>query len=249
MQSLSIPRCRLSKIEPLRALFLQELNAQCRYDAAHMRKGTSQYLIRHEGRAIGYGAVKDTHESRGTLFEFYLLPVFRDQALTVLGALVDACEPEAFECQSNDLFYAALVRRMSSDLTSDTILFAIGPSNGLHSPGTVVRRRQRGDRVFEHTVEPVGDFVVDVGGDVVGTGGFLLHYNPPFADLFMEVRPDARRRGYGSFLIQELITECYLAGRVPAARTSLDNIASQRTLLKGGLRECGRMVRVRLGQG
>ena len=64
------------------------------------------------------------------------------------------------------------------------------------------------------------------------------------ADLYMEVRPDARRRGYGSFLIQELVTECYLAGRVPAARTSTDNIASQRTLLKGGLRECGRMLRV-----
>ena len=59
----------------------------------------------------------------------------------------------------------------------------------------------------------------------------------------MEVRPDARRRSYGSFVIQELISECYLAGRVPAARTGVDNIASQRTLLKGGLRECGRMLR------
>lgn len=62
-------------------------------------------------------------------------------------------------------------------------------------------------------------------------------------DLFMEVREDARRRGYGSFLIQRLIRECYSAGRVPAARTGVDNIASQRTLLKGGLRECGRMLR------
>ena len=62
----------------------------------------------------------------------------------------------------------------------------------------------------------------------------------------MEVRPDVRRRGYGSFLIQELIAECYLAARVPAARTSVDNIASQRTLLRGGLRECGRMLRVAL---
>jgi GNAT superfamily N-acetyltransferase len=59
----------------------------------------------------------------------------------------------------------------------------------------------------------------------------------------MEVRPDARRQGYGSFLIQHLIAECYLTGRVPAARTGTDNIASQRTLLKGGLRECGRMLR------
>ena len=38
--------------------------------------------------------------------------------------------------------------------------------------------------------------VAALHGEVVGTGGFLLHYNPPFADLYMEVREDARRRGY-----------------------------------------------------
>jgi GNAT superfamily N-acetyltransferase len=110
----------------------------------------------------------------------------------------------------------------------------------------VFRPRRRTDRVFEHHAEPVGDFAIDVGGGGGGTGGFLLHYNRPFADLFMEVRADARRRGYGSFLIQGLIAECYLAGRVPAARTGVDNIASQATLLKGGLRECDRMLRAAL---
>jgi GNAT superfamily N-acetyltransferase len=243
MRDLSIAVCRLSAIRAWRALFLQELNAQCRYDAAHTRKGTTQYLIRQGGRAIGYGALKDMHESRGTVFEFYLAPRFRNEAPAVLRSLVDTSGAEALECQTNDLFYTALVRQCSSEPTCDTILFAAGPSNGLQSPGAVVRPRRRHDRVFEHKAELIGDFVVDVGGDIVGTGGFLLHYNPPFADLFMEVRPDARRRGYGSFLIQELISECYLAGRVPAARTSVDNIASQRTLLKGGLRECGRMMR------
>jgi GNAT superfamily N-acetyltransferase len=138
------------------------------------------------------------------------------------------------------------VQQLSDRVTTDTILFGAGTSNGLRSPDGVFRRRRRHDRVFDHQAEPVGDFVIDVGGTVVATGGFLLHYNPPFADLFMEVHPDMRRRGYGSFLIQELIVECYLAGRVPAARTGMDNVASQRTLLKGGLRECGRMLRVSL---
>jgi GNAT superfamily N-acetyltransferase len=243
MPDVSILRCRLSKVEALRALFLQELNAQCRYDAAHWRTGTRHYRIQRNGRAIGYAAVKDMHESAGTVFEFYLVPAYRNEAMALLRAVVEASGADALECQSNDLFYAALVRQFSPNLTCDTILFAVGQSNGLRSDGTEVRRRRRTDRVFEHTVEPVGDFVVVARGKVVGTGGFLLHYNPPFADLFMEVRPDARRHGYGAFLIQQLIGECYLAGRVPAARTSTDNIASQRTLLKGGLRECGRMLR------
>jgi RimJ/RimL family protein N-acetyltransferase len=202
--------------------------------------------VRRDDRDLGYGSVKDVQAGAGTVFEFYLLPVFRTDALDILRRLVDASSAEALECQSNDGFYAALVRQLSDQVESDTILFAAGNSNGLQSSDAVFRRRRRNDRVFEHQVEPVGDFVIEVAGAVVATGGFLLHYNPPFADLFMEVRPDARRRGYGSFLIQQLIAECYMAGRVPAARTSVDNIASQRTLLKGGLRECGRMLRAAL---
>jgi len=239
----SIVKCQLSNIEQLRAVFLQELNAQVRYDAAHARRGTTHYLIRHDGRDIGYGAIKDAHESRGTAFEFYLLPPFRKKALDLLRGLIDASGADALECQTNDVFYTSLVRQLSNDVTSDTVLFAVGHSNHLASVDCVFRGRQKTDRVFEHHTEPVGDFVIEARGEIVSTGGFLLHYNPPFADLFMEVREDVRRRGYGSFLIQELVTECYLAGRVPAARTGVDNIASQRTLLKGGLRECGRMLR------
>ena len=123
------------------------------------------------------------------------------------------------------------------------MLFDAGPWTALTSPDGVFRARVRRDAFFSTRSSPSADFVVAVQGVVVATGGFLLHYNPPFADLFMEVRADMRRRGYGSFLIQELRRECYLAGRVPAARTSTDNVASQRALARGGLRECGRMLR------
>ena len=170
MPNVSVKRCRLSRIQPLRALFLQELNAQCRYDAAHWRKGTNHYMVQHDGRAVGYGAVKDMHESRGTMFELYLVPQHRDEAPVLLREAIGVSGAEALECQSNDRFYTSLVRQFAREPTSDTILFAAGPSNGLPSPGAVVRRRHRRDRVFEHTVEPVGNFVVDVGGDVVGTG-------------------------------------------------------------------------------
>jgi GNAT superfamily N-acetyltransferase len=68
--------------------------------------------------------------------------------------------------------------------------------------------------------------------EVVGTGGFLLHYNMPFADLYMEVREDCRRKGFGSYLIHEIKKQCYLAGRIPAARTGLDNIASKSNINK-----------------
>ena len=40
-------------------------------------------------------------------------------------------------------------------------------------------------------------------------------------DLYTEVREDCCGRGFGSFLLLELKKECYLAGRVPAARCDL----------------------------
>jgi GNAT superfamily N-acetyltransferase len=55
----------------------------------------------------------------------------------------------------------------------------------------------------------------------------------------MEVAEPHRRRGLGSFLVQEVIKQCYLAGRVPAARCSVDNAASRATLTKAGMKTCG----------
>src|SRR4051812_18774874 len=98
MPAMSIVRCRFRTIGLLRPLHLQELNAQCRYDAAHSRKGTAHYLVQLDRRDIGYGAVKDTHEGRGTLFEFYLVPTVRDEALASLRQLLTASGAEALEC-------------------------------------------------------------------------------------------------------------------------------------------------------
>lgn len=227
----------------MRALFLQEINAQVRYDAAHTRPGATPYIIRENSRDIGYGSVKDTQSGAGTIFEFYLLPIARQHALGLLGQLVEASRADALECQSNDRFYAPLVKASCGALVSDTILFAPGELPELPSGGAVFRRRRRTDKVFRHEVEPVGDFVIDMRNEVVATGGFLLHYNPPFADVFMEVRPDARRRGFGAMLVRQLIAECYFANRVPAARTGVDNLASQATLGRAGFVECARMQR------
>jgi GNAT superfamily N-acetyltransferase len=108
--------------------------------------------------------------------------------------------------------------------------------------GVEVRGKREDDDIFRHQIEPVGEYVITAGHEVVGTGGFMLHYNPPFADLYMEIREDQRRRGFGSFLIQELKKECYRTGRVPAARCPMENSASKGTLIKAGLKVSGFML-------
>jgi GNAT superfamily N-acetyltransferase len=119
------------------------------------------------------------------------------------------------------------------------VLFKAGAESHLTFDDVIFRRKLDTDRLFDHQSEPEGDFVLEKKGEIVASGGFLLHYNKPFADLYMEVQADHRKKGYGSFLIQEVKKVCYLAGRVPAARCNISNPASKATLLKGGMEIAG----------
>ena len=104
------------------------------------------------------------------------------------------------------------------------------------------------ERVFAHHGEPVGAWGIEGDADdgqgrrILATGGFLTHYNPPYADLFMEVDAVARRKGVGAYLIQELKRVCYEAGYLPAARCDFSNTASRRTLQRAGFAVCGQIV-------
>lgn len=150
------------------------------------------------------------------------------------------------ECQSNDILLSSMLYEFSGSVSADVVLFEDHAVTEQVVSGAVVRPRRDDDGVFDHKTEPVGDYVVEVSGEVVATGGFLLHYNSPFADLYMEVWEGCRGRGIGSLLLQELKKECYLAGRVPAARCDLRNAASRATLIKAGFRVCGFMLRGRI---
>lgn len=89
----------------------------------------------------------------------------------------------------------------ATEIEAENVLFADAETTSLVRPEVASCRRMRQTDelpVFEHQVEPVGEWVIEVEGEIVATGGFLTHYNPPCADLFMEVRESHRRLGYGA---------------------------------------------------
>lgn len=235
-------RAKLPEILALRPLHLQEMAAQVRYDAVHERGWSDSYLLRTGSVTAGYGAVKGRErEGRDTIFEFCITPPFRAFAQDAFEALVAASGATFVEAQTNDPSLAPLFEERCRDTKVTSILFADHAAPGLMGRGATVRPRTADDVVFEHTAEPVGDLVLVEGGTVVATGGFLTHYNFPFADVHMEVREDRRRRGLGSFLVQEVKKACYLAGRIPAARCGPANEASKSTLLRAGFRVAGQL--------
>lgn len=73
-------------------------------------------------------------------------------------------------------------------------------------------------------------------------GGYLCHYNPPYADVHMEVEEAWRQRGIGAWFVQEVRRAALAAGKVPAARCDVTNLLSRRTLERGGLVCCGEIV-------
>lgn len=234
----------LKQILSLRNLFLQENNFQIRYNAVHERGRADSYLIIVDTITIGYGSIKGNENpaERNTIFEFYIVPSFRHLSSIAFAKLLSISKASFIECQSNDLILTTKLYEFGQNVNANVVLFKDQTSTSMYLDHVDFRPRKDDDEIFEHKLEPVGDFVLERNKVIVATGGFLLHYNVPFADLYMEVREDCRQKGLGSFLLQEVKKQCYLSGRVPAARCDLNNLASRATLLKAGMTVAGFML-------
>jgi len=231
----------------LRARYREAVGAQIVHDLIHRREGwTRSYLIELAGRGIGFAevAIAGPWTGKPTVFEFYLLPEFECQVFELFEAFLAASGARFFEAQSNCGPLAVLAHTYGHGITSERIVFRDGVITALPANGAVLRpltgiqevraaieRRQGG-----------GEWQLEVGGTAVGKGGILFHYNRPYGDIYMDVAEPYRRRGLGSYLVQELKRECYQLGAVPCARCNPSNVGSRRTLQKAGFVPCGQIL-------
>jgi GNAT superfamily N-acetyltransferase len=244
---LEVAPAPLKEILPLRERYRREMNCQIVHDAIHERGWTDSYLVRLDGLVVGYGSAygPQGRAPRDVIKEFYVVPEHRAHALLMFRRLAAAADAWKVEAQTNDVLLTLMLYDSAKEITSDTILFADAAQTNLSVPGAAFRMVTDADRarMFPHTVEPVGDWLIEVDGEIVATGGLMFHYNPPYGDIYMEVAPAARRNGYGSYLVQELKRTCRGTGRIPAARTGVANVASRKALEKAGLLPCARILR------
>lgn len=230
-------------VETLRDLYRAEANCQIVRDSM-MRRGLSDiYLVRVDGAVAAYAGVLNKYD-KDRLFEFYTIPSVRRHALPILREVIAASRATRMQAQTNMPLMLLMLFDCATDIVCENILFEDAFTSSLSIPGATFRRVAEEDKphIFEHKVEGVGDWMVEVDGVAVATGGALYHYNPPYGDIYMEVDEKQRGKGYGSFLVQELKRICYEAGKRPAARCNVDNTASRNTLQKAGLLPCGRIL-------
>ncbi|RFS16039.1 GNAT family N-acetyltransferase [Emticicia sp. C21] len=236
-------KVNLKDILSYRDLYVQEMNRQIRYNACHERGWSDSYLLYVDEIVIGYGSVKGQEiVDRDTIFEFYLLPLHQHLATRVFDVLLEVSNAKYIEPQSNALLLTSMLYEFATNIRANAILFEEDRITNLSVSEIVFRSKEEYEKTFSKKVEDGSGYVLEKAGEIVGSGDFLLHYNKPFADLYMEVTESHRNKGLGSYLIQELKRVCYLEGRIPAARCNVHNRASKATLLKGGLRVAGCML-------
>ena len=242
---IKVERCEYIEIETMRDLYRMEAKCQIKRDSMLRRGLADAYQIIFDGRNAGYGGVLNKYDA-GRLMEFYLLPERRQLAQPVFSELIRVSGATHVEAQTNiplslQMFFDVV---RENEIIVENILFEDGVSTQLACPGVDFRKSVPEDkaRIFEHKDEPVGDWVLEFEGEIAATGGFLCHYNPPYGDIYMEVAEKYRRKGLGSYLVQEIKKVCYEAGKRPAARCDRVNFASRKTLVKAGMLPCARIL-------
>jgi GNAT superfamily N-acetyltransferase len=243
--NVSVSATTLDRIRLWRDMHRFEMNCQVVHDSIHDRPGwTQEYLLSVGETPVGYGSVaiggpwKDTP----TLYHVYVVPTHRQRLLDLYRCLVEKSGASEITIQSNDPLATVMIHAFVTQATSNAILFddrhvtALAPAGAIYRTATAVEAPDVPSPELKYRG------VVELDGQVAATGGVMFHYNRPFGDIYMEVNEPFRRRGFGSFIVQELKRICYENGHIPAARCNPDNIASQRTLQKAGFVPCGHIL-------
>ena len=231
-----------------RGLYRHEMSFQIIHDSIHSRPGwAKEFVLMEDGVGVGYGslAVGGPWKDRPAIFEFFVLPSSRNHLFDHFAALVNAAGANKIETQSNDPLLTAMLHAFARDVASESILFHDRITTHLAPVGAKFRVAAKEDGLDISADQLPAHGVVEVegkGGKVAGKGGILFHYNRPYGDIYMDVEEGFRKRGLGSFLVQELKRLCYQLGSVPSARCNPKNIASRKTLQKAGFVPCGHIL-------
>lgn len=242
---LSSKAAELRDILPWRDLYRLEMGCQIIHDSIHGRPGwTREYFLFAGGTAVGYGsvAVGGPWTGKPTVYEFYVLPPQRVHAFELFRVLLTVSGAVMINVQSNDPLMTVMLHTFGHNVTNESVLFHDQLTTMLSPAGARFRSATAGEIADVPGDQLKWHGVVEVEGTVAATGGILFHYNRPYGDIYMDVVERFRRRGLGSFLVQELKRICYGGGNIPAARCSPKNIASRRTLQKAGFVPCGNIL-------
>ncbi|MBV8515201.1 MAG: GNAT family N-acetyltransferase [Acidobacteria bacterium] len=242
---ITVQPCGLESILGLRDMYRLEMSCQIIHDSIHSRPGwTREYSLQIDGIQVGYGslAIAGPWSQTPALYEVFVAEPYRLKIFELFRALRKACDATRMELQSNDVQTSVMFHTYAVNVEAESVLFKDEVRTSLAPTGATFRTATEADGLDVSGQQLPWHGVVEVDGVVAATGGILFHYNPPYGDIYMDVREEFQRRGLGSFIVQELKRVCYVGGFKPGARCSPKNIASQRTLQRAGFVPYGNLL-------
>jgi RimJ/RimL family protein N-acetyltransferase len=220
------------------------------------------YLIRADGRPIGYGLLNAYDDIR-MLVEFSILPFYRSEALSIQEHFLRQLATTHISADTRDLFFTLMLYDFCEQIASEDMSFRDEFRTQYNVPGVSLRPATEADSsalypilrgpeghpfemeseedVLEWIRRGVG-WLLLAGETIAGVGAIFDDFNPPFAELGMFVPSSFRNRGYGTYILQELKTECHRRGLIPTSRCDVRNLASRRAHLKAGFLPSGRLL-------
>jgi GNAT superfamily N-acetyltransferase len=236
---------RLDRIWTWREMYRSEMHCQVVHDSIHERPGwTQEYGLSLGGAAVGYGsvAIGGPWKEKPTIYEFYVVPSQRQRMFDLFERFLEVSGVRELSVQSNDVLATVMLHTYAQHARSESILFHDKHVTSLALVGARYRQATASETPDDPPAERKWRGVIEVAGQAAASGGVLFHYNRPYGDIYMEVAEPFRRRGLGSYIVQELKRLCYENGFIPAARCSPANVASRRTLQKAGFVPCGHIL-------
>jgi GNAT superfamily N-acetyltransferase len=248
---LSVHLVALAEIVRWRDFYREEMHCQIIHDSIHSRPGWSlEYRLSLGANRVGYGsvAIAGPWKEYATIYEYYVIPQFRNRIFDLFSALITGSRARKIETQSNDSLLTAMLHTFGKDVQAESILYHDGMLTNLKPNGASFRFATAAEEPELSPTELESHGVVEFEGRVAGKGGILFHYNRPYGDIFMEVGAPFRNRGIGAYLVQELKRLCYQGGSIPSARCNLANVPSRKTLQKAGFVPCGHIITANIPQ-
>ena len=242
-----VNRVELGEIQNMRDIYRHEMHCQIMFDSIHTRPGwTHEYSITEGESKLGYGsvAVAGPGQANPAVYEFFVLPQYRTRLFDAFVAFLKSCGATAIETQTNAGMLTVMLFAFAPTVASGSILFHDKVTTAHTLPNACFRRAtpEDAEQIAQQQLDPEAKWLVTVGGVVAAAGDILFHYNRPYGDIYMAVGESFRRRGVGTYLVQELKRICYEGGSVPAARCNPKNIASRQTLQRAGFVPCGHIL-------
>lgn len=93
-----------------------------------------------------------------------------------------------------------MLYRYTENILAEAVLFEDHHQTNFNIVGVSLHR----DKSATDNSNDVGGYYHDRSGTAVASGRFMLNYNIPYADIYMDVKEKFRRNGFGTLIVEEL---------------------------------------------